>query len=514
LANNAGRRDDLLLKSESLFAGMQLTLLYSYDDYHFINPPSVTTDQIAAQGSGVGLGTTPGTPLYNDYAKTHRSADFGYARLRGAIGDQLGFSETLYTYSYVNSGLSVNGDVTLPSSYQVGSGYGLTATDIAGRLSTNRYRTVGNILQLERRFGEHTVRGGLWLEHTAQVATRNALDLTTGVPYAANKSAHSSALYDYQATLDTVQPFVEDEWKPLAALTLKPGLRYQTVKRGFDAQVVPNSRPGTAGEVDRTVHALLPSLEGNYAFTPETHGYLQWSRGSLVPSQAFFYTNKPSLGDQAKPQTSQALQGGVIYAAGPLSFTADAYLVELKNYISTTTDANKNTVFLNNGRVRYQGIEAEGNASFGHGWTGVANASLIRAQFRDPGLVSAAQQTGDTIPLAPRYTALLGAIYQQGAWSGSLIAKFIGTEWQGAGGSSDGNDRRISPYSYTNATVSRSLDAWVGPHHAVLTLGVNNVFNQTPVTDSAGRAAVGATGPLLVNVLARRNFMLSFRADI
>ena len=186
-----------------------------------------------------------------------------------------------------------------------------------------------------------------------------------------------------------------------------------TVKRGFDALVVPNSRPGTAGKVDRTVNTFLPSLEGNYAFTPETDGYLQWSSGSLVPSQAFFYTNNPVLGNQAEPQTSQTLQGGVASAAGPFSSTVDAYWVDLKNYVSTTTDANKNTVFVNNGRVRYRGVEAKGNASFGQGWAGVANASVIRAQFRDPGLVSPVQQSGDTIPLAPRYTALLGVLYRR-----------------------------------------------------------------------------------------------------
>ena len=56
----------------------------------------------------------------------------------------------------------------------------------------------------------------------------------------------------------------------------------------------------------------------------------------------------------------------------------------------------------------------------GHGWAGVFNASVIRAQFRDPGLVSPAQLAGDTIPLAPKYTALLGVLYQDNAWSGSL----------------------------------------------------------------------------------------------
>ena len=515
LANNEGRRDDLLLKSESLFSGLQLTLLYSYDDYHFINPPSVTTDQLAAQGSGAGLTTLPGTPLYNEYAKTNRSSDFGYARLRGHLTGSLGFSETLYTYSYVNSGLSVNGDVTLSGSYQVGKGFSADPADIAGRLSTNKYRTVGNILRFDQQTAaDNVLRTGLWLEHSHQVATRNAQDLSTGATYAANKTAVSSALYDYEATLDTVQPFVEDEWKPFPAMTVDAGLRYQTVKREFNALVVPNSRPATPGEVSRTTYAMLPSLEGNYAFTSETHGYLQWARGSLVPSQAFFYTNNPVMGNQAKPQTSQSLQSGVIYSGGPVTFTADAYLVDLSNYVSTTTDSNKNTVFLNNGRVRYRGVEAEANADVGFGWTVVSNASLIRAQFRDPGLVSSAQQTGDTIPLAPKYVGLLGALYKRGPWSGSALTKFVGTEFQGPGGSSDGGDRRVGAYSYTNLTVARSLGEWTGQHHAVLGLDINNIFNQTPITDSAGRAAIGPGGPLLVNVLARRNYMVSVRCDL
>lgn len=514
MAHNGGHRDDLLLKSESMLAGSHLTLLYSYDDYHFVNPPSVTTDQVAAQGTGVGLDGTFGTPLYDGYAKTDRRADFGYARLRGELGAQVGFSETVYTYSYDNNGLSVNGDVTLPSSYQVGSGFGVPGADIAGRRSTNHYRTVGNVLQLERAAGSHTVRGGLWLEHSRQVATRNALDLTTGQPYAINKAAASSALYDYRSTLDTVQPFVEDRWRATEALTVQSGLRYQSVRRGFDAIVVPNARPGTDGDIGRSVNAWLPSVQASYAFTPDTHGYLDASKGSLVPSQAFFYSGNPALGNQARPQTSRALQGGLVHVSGAFSLSADAYLIELKDYVSTTVDANKNTIYVNNGRVRYRGLEAEGNAELGGGWTVFANASLIRAQFTDAGMVSPAQQAGDTIPLAPRYTGLAGALYRAGPWSGSVTTKFVGTEYQGAGGSADGPDRRVAAYDYTNVTLTRAVDAWVGGHPAAVTLSINNLFDQAPVTDSAGRSAVGPAGPLLVNVLARRNLMLSFRYDL
>lgn len=513
LANNDARRDDLLLKSESRIAGMKLSMLYSYDDYHYINPPSVTTDQLAQSGSGVGLGTTPRTPLYNQYAKTDRSADFGYMRLEGALGNHVSFSETLYTFSYNNQGLSVNGDVTLPSSYQVGSGYGVTASDIAGRLSATDYRTVGNILQFERTDSGNTLRGGLWIEHSHQNSLRNAIDLSTGTFYNANRTAGTSTLYDYGGTLDTVQPYADYEWKATSALTVRPGLRYQQTGRKFSAAVIPTSKPGTNGEISRSVSSILPSLEANYMFTPEVHGYAQWSRGALTPNQSFFYTANPALGNQAEPQKSQALQGGVIYTAGPINVTADAYLVDLKDYVSTTTDANHNTVYANSGRVRYRGIETEGNVQLGYGLSAVANASIIRAQFRDAGMVSGVQ-AGDSIPLVPTYTALLGALYANGPWGGSVITKFVGTEYQAAGGSSAGTDRRVTPYTYTNVTVSRSLDEWLGTHHSNVSLQINNIANSTPITDSAGRSAIGANGPLLVNVLARRNVMLSFHYDL
>ncbi|MGS0755511.1 hypothetical protein ACVBEH_12970 [Roseateles sp. GG27B] len=63
-------------------------------------------------------------------------------------------------------------------------------------------------------------------------------------------------------------------------------------------------------------------------------------------------------------------------------------------------------------------------------------------------------------------------------------------------------------------TVSRSLDEWLGKHNSNVSLQINNIVNSTPITDSAGRSAIGASGPLLVNVLARRNVMLSFHYDL
>lgn len=514
MAHAFGRRDDVLLKSESRFAGAKLTLLYTYDNYHYFNPPSVTTDQLSSIGSNAGFSLNPASPDYNEYAKTDRTADIGYARLEASPAAGLTLSETAYTYAYRNTGLSSNGDITLAKSYQVGNGFGVAPTDVAGRSSTSAYRTFGSILQAEHDDANGALRAGLWLEHSHLTGGRDAIDLTTGVFYNANVKAASSALYDYHSTLDSIAPYADYEWKAAPALIVRGGLRYQYVRRGFDARVVPNSRPPTDGEIKRNVHSLLPSLEANYALNQSTHLYAQWAKGALVPNQSFFYTNNPALGNQAQPQTSQAVQGGVIYSAGPVNLTVDAYQVALRNYVSQITDANKNTLFVNDGSVRYRGVEFEGNVELGMGFSGLVNGSVIRAEFRNDGIATAAQRAGDTIPLVPTYTGLLGLLYRKGPWNASVLAKLVGTEYQGTGGSSDGNDRRVAPYHYVNLTLTRQLDDWIGRRNTTIGLQVSNLENRTPITDSAGRAAVGAGGPLLVNVLARRSFTLYLRTAL
>ncbi|MDB5998584.1 MAG: hypothetical protein JWP52_283 [Rhizobacter sp.] len=507
MSNADGRRDDLLLKTESRFAGMHLTLLYSYDDYHFNNPASVSTGQLDQFGRDFGFTGSPGVASYSGYAKTDRSADFGYARLSGDITDKFSLTETLYTYSYDNQGLSLKGDMT---SSPVGSGFGVPSTDIGGRTSHNRYRTVGNILQLERSEATGTLRAGLWLEHSHQVNQRDALDLTSGAPVNENKDAGSPVLFDYDSSLDTVQPYAEYEWKATQALTVRPGLRYQRVRRGFDADVVPNALPGTDGNVKRSVNSLLPSIEGNYAFTPQTHGFLEWAKGALVPNQSFFYSSNPSQGNQAKPETSQAIQAGMTYTAGPVNLSADVYWIDLKDYVSTVT-VNGDTEFVNNGKVRYRGIEAEGNVKLGAGFTALFNASVMRAQFGDGGVTSKTQQSGDTIAFVPSYTGLLGLLYKQGAWSGSVLTKFVGAEYQGKNGSSDGENFRVDPYTYTNVAIWRSLDDWMPRHHASVGLQIDNLWDRSAITDKAGPSAAG---PVLVNVLPGRGVTLAFRYDL
>jgi iron complex outermembrane receptor protein len=507
LSYSAGYKDDIFLKSVTLLGNARLTAVYSYDRYRFYNPGSLTTSQLDTIGSSYGFNNDPTSPNYYRYSSTDRKTDFGYIRLEGNVGDSWQYEDKAYTYSYHNQGDALKGDQT---SSAIGSGFaGIEPTDIAGRVTHEDYRTVGNDVRVGHSDSHGAFLLGFWAEHSWENEARVAVDFTTGSLYNANKAAHTPTYFAFGSHLDAIQPYGQYAWQPTDDITVRLGVRYREVTRDLDASVIQNFLPGTAGTVSRTVHSTLPSIDVTYRLPENTNILAQVSKGSLVPSQSFFYTANPGAGNQAELQTTVAYQIGIVRQASRYGIGLDAYQINFDNYVSALVQ-NGETLYVNSGKVRYRGIEGEGHLVLGAGLTLVANASLLRATFQQSDMTSAAQHAGDTIPFAPRYTGLAGFLYREGLWSASLLAKFIGTEYQGKNGSADRATYRVGSYSYTNATLTRNFMSLPGLENLRLTAAVNNLFNSHAITDNAGPSIAG---PKLVNVLPRTNFMLSVVAD-
>ena len=503
-----GHKDDFLLKGVARLGGAELTALYAYDRYGFYNPGSLTTTDLAVYGSSYGFNDVPSSPNYYRDAGTYRSADFGYVRLNVPLGEQGSLRNTAYTYSYINNGLSLKGDQTASP---LGNGFSvLSATDTAGKDTREAYRVVGNDLRWRYTAPFGSVLLGLWAEEGWQAESRVAEDLTTGSLYDANRAMGSPLYFDFDAHLHTWQPYGELGWQVTDRWRMNFGMRWRRVTRDFDASVIQNFLPGTAGTVARSVSSSLPSFDTTYRVAMRTNVYLQVSRGSLIPSQAFFYTANPALGNQAAPENALAAQAGVVHDGTRYGIGLDVYRIDFDNYVSTVTEGG-NTLYVNSGGVLYRGIEAEGRLRLGAGFSVTANASLMRATFQDSFMTSSIQVAGDTIPFAPRYTGLAGLLYGKGRWRASLLAKLIGAEYQGKNGSGDGATYRVGAYSYTNMSVTRFLTDPMSPHEVRLTLSLDNLWNSDAITDNAGPSALG---PELVNALPRRNFVLSMVAQL
>lgn len=505
--HSAGWKNDFFIKGVGIWGGVRLSALYDYDQYHFYNPGSLTTAELTKYGSSFGFDTNPASPNYYDWADTHRDGDFGYVGADISFAQAWQLQDRLYTFSYRNTGLSLKGDQT---SSPLGAGFpGLAPTDIAGKTTSESYRTFGNDLHVTYRASRGTLILGLWAEESWLLESRDAIDLSTGQLYDANKAADTPVYFDFESHLHNIQPYAEYSYQLTDAWKVRAGVKWQDVTRDFDASVIQNFLPGTPGTVAHTVSSTLPSVDTSYRLTDGTNLYAQVAKGAVVPSQSFLYTAQPSLGDRADPQISVAEQAGIVSQGARFSIGVDVYDIDFDNYISTITQ-NGNTLYVNSGRVWYRGIETEDNLALGGGFTAVANASIIRATFRDSGLTSSIQHAGDTIPYAPRYIGLLGVVYSRDRWSASLLAKFVGTEYQGKNGSADGATYRVGAYSYTNVTVGRDFgDALRLPRlHA--TLAIDNLWNSSAITDNAGASILG---PNLINVLPRRSFILSLAAD-
>ena len=503
MSQSPGHKDDLLLKGATLLGSAKLTALYAYDRYGFYNPGSITITDLALYGSSYGFNADPTSPNYFRYAGTYRASGFGYVRLELPLGAQGSLQETAYTYSYGNNGLSLKGDQT---SSPLGSGYpGLTPTDIAGKDSREAYRTLGDDLRWRYALPFGSVLLGVWAEEGWQTESRVAIDLTTATLYDANHAMDSPFYYDFNAHTHTYQPYAELDWRPSERWTATFGMRWRDMTRDFDAAVVQNFLPGTNGTISRSVSSSLPSFATNYQLASHTSLYAQVARGSLDPSQAYFYTAHPALGNQVQPENAVAEQVGIVQSGARYGISLDVYNINFSNYVATVIEGG-DTLYVNSGSVLYRGVETEGRLRLGAGFSAVMNASLIRARFQDSSMTSSIQLAGDTIPFAPRCTALAGVLYDQGRWRGSLFAKFIGTEYQGKNGSADGASYRVGAYSYTNMSVTRFLTDPQSPNEVHLTLALANLFNSAAITDNAGPSVLG---PELVNVLPRRNIMLS-----
>ncbi|MGH8180448.1 MAG: TonB-dependent receptor, partial [Steroidobacteraceae bacterium] len=91
--------------------------------------------------------------------------------------------------------------------------------------------------------------------------------------------------------------------------------------------------PRQSSAVSRPVPGSLPGFDTTYRLATRTDVYLQVSRGSLIPSQAFLYTANPALGDQARPENALAAQVGVVPDGTRYGIALDAYRIDFDNYV-------------------------------------------------------------------------------------------------------------------------------------------------------------------------------------
>jgi iron complex outermembrane recepter protein len=483
LTNEAQTRKNFFTKFNiPLNDSSVLTFVAMYNTVHQNVGLGATKAQIAAYGPNYGLSSNPASQDYFGYNYDTIQTDFEYIGLKSQVSDNVSIDNKLYTYGYYHHGFNgedPNGET--PN----GTYYG--ANDVPGQEMHNDYRSFGDIIRTTTTFDFGDIQAGLWVDH--QSNDRQLLEVDYSMAGAPNPPG-GNVDYNIHDTLDTVQPYVQLDWKPLPGLTISPGLKYNYFDRGFDATV--NQKTQLPLNYNQAFQSPVPSLSVNYRFTPQVSGYAQVAEGFLAPNVNTFYTANPGQNSD-QPQKSWNYQIGGVYRTNRLTVSGDAYYIDFSNLIGSRT-VGADTEFFNQGGVTYKGLEAESTLYIGSGFSAYANGSLNSAK---------SQQTGQWIANAPDATAAFGMIYNRNGVYGSLIEKWVGSRFGDVG-----QTQGLQPYGVLNASLAYTHKKNEGPAWlpaGTFRLVFDNLLNTTVINGLAGYTVANNT-PLYWTVPGRAVF--------
>ncbi len=453
------------------------------------NASGPTAAQAAKFGKAYVMNDNPASQGYWGYNYARKRTDLEYVRVQSSWGGGWETDNDVYTYAYTNDTIAgqdpsqFNGsaDTSLAFSNLKKVSVTLANGDVPGYDKLNEYRIWGDILKATRQTGAGLLRAGLWFEKSNTQRHNYEEDLTTGTLLAGATSAYptgvvtSSNFARQNSGWRQYQPFLEFEWAAAPGLTVTPGYKYMAYD--FHLNSILNQKALVPQAYDYVYHASLPFLTVNKKLGAQDSVYAQFAKGMEVP---FLGVGTPGS-SRPVPQTTTNYQVGTVHKSDSLTFSADAYLIDINN-LQLNTGTNANPEYTNAGGAVYKGIEAEATYLVGHGVAAYVNFGLNDAYY-DAGNGAKGQSTGE-VPNAPKFTASLGELFNQGNWDESLIFKHVSPQLNTKlGGQMPGIDTVDVNASYTFRELPTSL-----VKRLKLQFSVFNLTNH--------RTLVGATGPL------------------
>ena len=461
-----------------------LTLFGSHNYTRFYQAdagPGETWSQVAAYGKNFALNDNSQDEHYYKYNQQTKQTDFEYADIKGEVRSDLTVEDQLYSYFYTNKtyaanstadpqqGLPVNQAVFQPvPASPLGSGPDVPqtpntlslintvtgpekASDIGGYYKLNQYRVYGDIVRVNKSFGDFaTLKAGGVYEWSGTDRANELEDFTLGGPTTefpdfkyttkkyTNLSANTNDKTLENSAYQTWQLFADLELHPIQNLTIMPGVKYihsDIQVNAADDTVVGGSTATALKNVPLVASTSLASpvyfITANYRVRPDLAVYFQAATSFQLPGLPDLYNQAANV-EALQPERTTTYQGGIVYNHGNITADADVYRIDASNLqvnCTITVGGSPDTGTCNAGNARYTGAEGEAAYHFDFGVTLFANGALISAkQLANTANAGAqlAANPAETLTNAPKWTDAIGAIYRNGQLSGSLTYKQSG----------------------------------------------------------------------------------------
>jgi len=487
------KREHAFIKTiTTLSPDTTLTFVSSYNREHQNTVQGATKQEIDEFGWRYGLGNDPALQSYKGYNNAAYYSSFTYVGLSTRLGEWSVDNKAYYnsfdhwarkTADASDNNPADNG-VTLYNA--AGKKVSTLKNDVPGKLASSGFHSFGDVLRFERELGPGELQTGAWLERNQDARYQYPLDLTTGTKTGTKYGSQYN--YILRDRTDTFQPYVQYDWALTDALTLSPGVRYSTVTRQMNAPISKENAQVSQYN-SANYNAALPSLSLHDSFSDQWTGYAQVAKGFLAPPiDVIELVGSKKL----DPETTMNYQVGTAYADRQLTFGADVYYIDFKNYLASTlvnTPEGQESTYLNTGGAIYKGAEVEGTWAMTPALSLYGNATYNKATYKN----SSTQIAG-----TPKVTAALGLLYSSPlGYYGSLMTKFIGKQYGSDNATDDAgntvflNDNRLGGYVSTDAAFGyRSADGGPTGKGWSVSMDVNNVFNVHKLIGYAGTQSV------------------------
>lgn len=377
-----------------------------------------------------------------------RKDDLGYLKLDVPVTDNLSFSVQGYHHKNEGQGLWGTPYVPSPNAYTVGA----TTDNSPLSIRTTEYdlRRRGVIGSVTLVAGDHTLKGGVWLENNDFGVARRFYGLDRAAPQRVFHEFQRNPFFTqfaYDFETETLVFFMQDDWRITDRLKLTAGYKDLQVKNTINTTTVNNAAPvaGTDFDVNGLIETnknFLPQAGLNYEFSDNTEVFVAYAKNAAAFVSSPFGATPFSSRSQAvfdfaqgniEPEASQTFEGGVRTRGSNFQAAGAVYYVKFDDRLLAISQGpgivGNASVLSNVGSVRTFGGEFIGVYNFNDAISLTASYSYNNSEYQDDvvnqsGVVLAATK-GASVVNTPKHIANGELAYDDGALFGSISANYL-----------------------------------------------------------------------------------------
>lgn len=338
-------------------------------------------------------------------------------RLEAQLSDRLNVSVHPYFHSNGGQGIWFTPYVATPG-----------GAPISIRTTEYDIKRFGVVFDTNLTLGSHTISAGFWVENNDFTQGRRFYGLDNAAqPSRRSRSFQTDPFFTQwrmNFNTETLQVYVQDQWKPSEAFTLTFGFKGQTVSNASQVDVRTGANPAS-GNIT-SADWFLPQAGVVYRINASNELFANYTENrraftSAATSGPFSTTQAGFEGirDTLRPESSTTIEGGLRFGDGSLRGVAAAYFVDFSNRLLALPAGagiiGNPAVLQNVGSVRSVGFEFGLNYQVFDDLTLFGSYSFNRSTYRDDVVNAAgtvvADISGRTVVDAPENILQLDVAY-------------------------------------------------------------------------------------------------------